>query len=109
RISRYRVSYVRTDGGSLVPSPFVKSLDALLTVGGGATSSPFIVFEADALNAAPFAALFPNNGGRDPQTGRSNIKMEVITEVFGRTLAGDNVYDATRQPVTFCYACGGCS
>jgi len=110
RITRYRVSYQRTDGGTLVPAPFVRSIDTLLQVGSGATAgSNFLIFEQEALSQAPFAALFPNNGGRDPQTGRSQIKMDVITEVFGHTLAGDNVYDATRQPVTFCYACGGCS
>jgi hypothetical protein len=110
RVTRYRVSYVRTDGGTAVPAPFVRSLDTLLTVGGGATSNTtFLVFEQEALFQAPFAALLPNNGGRDPQTGRATIRMDVITEVFGQTLAGDNVYDATRSPVTFCFNCGGCS
>src|SRR3981081_857670 len=33
RIDRYRVSYVRTDGGTLVPSPFVRSISALLSLG----------------------------------------------------------------------------
>ncbi|HUP47231.1 MAG TPA: hypothetical protein VNA04_00425, partial [Thermoanaerobaculia bacterium] len=27
RVTRYRVSYVRTDGGTLVPAPFVRSVD----------------------------------------------------------------------------------
>jgi hypothetical protein len=110
RITRYRVSYVRTDGGTQVPAPFVRSMDTLLTVGGGAVAgSNFLVFQEEALNQAPFAALRPNNGARDPETGQSRVRMDVITEVFGQTLAGDNVYDATRQPITFCYACGGCS
>lgn len=109
RVTRYRVSYQRTDGGTQVPAPFTRSIDTLITVGGGATGSNFLVFESASLDLAPFAALRPNNGGRDPQTGRDRINMDVITEVFGRTLAGDNVYDQTRQPVTFCFSCGGCS
>lgn len=110
RVSRYRVSYVRTDGGSLVPAPFVRSIDSLLTAGGGAQSlSNFLAFEPNSLLQAPFAALRPNNGGRDPQTGRDTVKMELILEIFGQTLAGDNVYDATRVPLDFCYGCGGCS
>lgn len=110
RVTRYRVSYVRTDGGTLVPAPFVRSIDSLLTTGGGAQSlSNFLAFETDAVNQAPFAALLPNNGGRDPQTGRSTIKMDLVLEIFGQTLAGDAVYDATRVPLDFCFNCGGCS
>jgi hypothetical protein len=107
RATRYRVSYRRTDGGTLVPSPFVRSIDTL--VGPGApVGSNFTVVEADAVTQAPFAALLPQNGGRDAETGRPVVKMEVILEVFGETLAGDNVYDSTAFPLEFCFACGGC-
>ena len=110
RVTRYRVSYQRTDGGTLVPAPFVRSTDALVAVGTtGSALSDFLVVQGDALLQAPFAALFPNNGGRDPETGRPVVTMDVIVEVFGQTLGGDNVYDATRFPLDFCYDCGGCS
>jgi hypothetical protein len=109
RVNRYRVSYQRTDGGTQVPAPFVRSIDTLIGVGTSASLATFTILEADALNQAPFAALQPQNGGRDPQTGRPVVKMEVIVEIFGETLGGDNVYDATRFPLDFCYDCGGCS
>jgi hypothetical protein len=109
RIQRYRVSYRRTDGGTLVPAPFVRSIDTLIAAGASGSLSQFLVLEGDALFHAPFAALFPQNGGRDPETGRPIVKMEVIVEIFGETLAGDNVYDATVIPLDFCYACGGCA
>lgn len=108
RATRYRVSYQRTDGGTQVPAPFVRSMDTLINVGGSSSLSTFTILEGDALNQAPFAALLPQNGGRDPQTGRPVIKMEVIVEIFGETLGGDNVYDATRFPLDFCFDCGGC-
>ena len=108
RVTRYRVSYQRTDGGRLVPASFVRSVDVLIGVGSEGSLGSFLVVEPDALNQAPFAALLPQNGGRDPDTGRSIIKMEVILEVFGETLGGDNVSDATRFPLDFCYGCGGC-
>jgi hypothetical protein len=108
RANRYRVSYRRVDGGTLVPAPFVRSIDTL--VGPGApVGSKFTVVEADAVTQSPFAALLPQNGGRDAETGRPVVKLEVILEVFGETLAGDNVYDSTAFPLEFCYACGGCS
>jgi hypothetical protein len=108
RVRRYRVSYRRTDGGTIVPPSFVRSIDTLIGVNDTATSN-FTVLEADALTQAPFAALRPQNGGRDAETGRPFVKLEVTLEVFGETLAGDSVFDSTAFPLEFCYGCGGCS
>lgn len=109
RVTRYRVSYQRTDGGRLVPAPFVRAIDTLIAVNQTADLGRLLVIQPGALSQAPFAALLPQNGGRDPDTGRPFVKMDVIVEVFGETLGGDNVYDATRFPLDFCYGCGGCS
>jgi hypothetical protein len=108
RVRRYQVSYRRTDGGTVVPPSFVRSLDTLIGV-NQTISSNFTVIEADALTQAPFAALRPQNGGRDPETGRTVVKLEVVLQVFGETLAGDNVSDTTAFPLEFCFACGGCA
>ena len=108
RVTRYRVSYQRTDGGKLVPAPFVRSMDTLVSVGNNADVSGFLVVEPDAIVQAPFVALLPQNGGRDPDTGRPIVKMDVIMEFFGETLGGSNVYDATRFPLDFCYGTCGC-
>lgn len=108
RVQRYRVSYRRTDGGTIVPASFVRSMDTLIGVGSSATSN-FTVLEADALSQAPFAGLQPQNGGRDAETGRPVVKLEVVLEVFGETLAGDNVFDSTVFPLEFCFNCGGCA
>lgn len=109
RVTRYRVSYQRRDGGRLVPASFVRPMDTLIGVGNTAGLSDFVVIEPDAVNQAPFAALQPQNGGRDPDTGRPFVELDVIMEFFGETLGGDNVYDATRFPLDFCYGCGGCA
>src|SRR5207245_3261523 len=110
RIDRYRVSYVRTDGGHLVPASFVRSVSALVIANGGPQDlTTFLAFEPTALNQAPFAALLPQNGGRDPETGRSTITMDIILEVFGQTLAGESVAGSTRMTLDFCVSCGGCS
>jgi hypothetical protein len=109
RVTRYRVSYQRRDGGRLVPASFVRPMDTLIALGDTSGLSDFVVVEPDAITQAPFAALLPQNGGRDPDTGRSIIKLDVIMEFFGETLGGDNVYDATRFPIDFCYGCGGCA
>jgi hypothetical protein len=110
RITSYRVSYVRRDGGTQVPSQFVRTIDTLLTTGSAATSlTKFLIIQGDALSQAPFVALRPENGGRDPETGRPVVTMDVLVELFGQTLAGERVSGSTRFPLDFCYACGGCA
>ena len=110
RIDRYRVSYRRTDGGTLVPASFVLSQDLLIASDGTSSElGSFRVFQREGLTQAPFAALLPQNGGRDPETGRRTVSMDVILEVFGETIAGANVSGSTRFPLTFCFNCGGCS
>jgi hypothetical protein len=108
RVTRYRVSYTRTDGGRLVPAPFVRSMDTFISVNGNESLSDFLVVEPDAVSQAPFAALLPQNGGRDPDTGRPIIKLNVTIELFGETLGGEKVYDSTQFGLDFCYDCGGC-
>ena len=108
-LERMRVSYIRTDGGSLVPASFTQTIDGFIEVGGtGATLNNFIVFQQDAFTQAPFAALLPQNGGVDPETGRQSVNMDVVVEIFGETLSGEEVAASTRFPLEFCYSCGGC-
>lgn len=108
QLDRYEVTYVRTDGGTLIPQPFVRSISQLVTA-GGTGSTPFIAFPTGAFSQAPFAALAPVNGGRDPETGKNFVQMEIVLTVFGQTLAGERVSGSTRVPLDFCYNCGGCS
>jgi hypothetical protein len=109
KLDRYQVTYLRTDGGKLVPPTFVRSTAQVLLAGGSAQSlSDFIAFETNALNLAPFAALLPQNGGKDPDTGLGFVKMDIILTVYGSTLAGERVSGTARFPLNFCYNCGGC-
>jgi len=109
KLDRYQVTYQRTDGGKLVPPSFVRSTAQVLTANGSPVSlSDFIAFETNAFNQAPFAALLPQNGGKDPETGLGFVKMDIILTVFGETLAGERVQGSARFPVNFCYNCGGC-
>jgi hypothetical protein len=103
RLTRYSVTYVRTDGGKQVPAPFTRTLDVLLP-----SSTNFVLLQTEAVNQAPFAALLPVNGGRDPDTGRTTVQLDIVFQVFGETLAGEPVSGTTRIPLEFCYDCGGC-
>jgi hypothetical protein len=109
KLDRYQVTYLRTDGGKLVPPSFVRSTSQVVTLTGGNQSlSDFIAFETNAFNQAPFIALQPVNGGKDPETGLGFVKLDIILTVYGQTLAGDRVQGSANFPVNFCYNCGGC-
>ena len=103
-----RTTYVRTDGGTLVPRPFIENLDVLVPINGQAEMPARLIFAPGAITEAPFAALFPEAGGRDPETGRSFVRLEVIEEFFGETLSGERVSTSVRYPLTICIDCGGC-
>lgn len=110
QLTTYRVSYVRIDGGKTVPESFVRAISGTLTPGAaGSSLTNFQGFAPDSLVQAPFAALLPQNGSRDPETGKPFVSMNIILEVFGQTLAGARVSGTTQIPVDFCYHCGGCS
>jgi hypothetical protein len=110
RLTSYRISYQRRDGGTLVPAPFTRATSGLVAVGGSPTPlSDFVVLNLNALSQAPFAALTPSGGGRDPETGKNEVILDTIIEVFGETLAGDRVSGSSRTTMKFCYACGGCA
>jgi hypothetical protein len=109
KLDRYQITYLRTDGGKLIPPSFVRSTSQVLIAGGSAQSlSDFIAFETNAFNLAPFAALLPQNGGKDPDTGLGFVKLDIILTVYGSTLAGERVSGTARFPVNFCFNCGGC-
>ena len=107
-IDRYQVSYARVDGGHLVPAPFVRSTSIQIGANASSEGSTFLVFDPNALNQAPFAALLPQNGGVDPETGKPIIGMDVITTFYGQTLAGEKVSGTTHMTLNFCFQCGGC-
>src|SRR5207244_11592026 len=102
QLRSYRVTYVRTDGGHQVPEPFVRTISGTLAAGSAAsTLNDFQAFGPGAFDQAPFAALLPQNGGRDPETGKPFVQMDVILEVFGETLPGERVPAPAGSPRTF--------
>jgi len=109
RLNSYRVTYARTDGGHQVPAPYVRSLDVLIPTGGSSNTVVFHITDFQQIfTQAPFPALLPQNGGRDPETGLAVVKMNITLEIFGETLAGDRVSASTTFPLDVCYNCGGC-
>lgn len=106
RLINYRVTYRRTDGGTVTPEPFIRTTSGIVSAGAGAQSlNNFTILTDAALSQAPFAALLPQNGGRDPETGENVVKLEAGVEIFGQTLAGQNVKAVVRIPLWVCVGC----
>lgn len=110
RLHTERTSYVRMDGGTVVPSPYTRAIGAIIpATGTGSGIGRFQIFEADAISRPPFAALFGSEFGLDPETGRPFVRLTVTHEYFGETLAGDRVSGKVSYPITVCAGCGGCN
>ena len=109
RLTRYRVEWTRTDGGKQVPAPVDQAMDLLIPAGGTSSSALFHLANLGVFSQAPFPALLPQNGGKDPDTGLSVVKFNITTTVFGQTLAGDNVSASSTIPLQVCFNCGDCT
>lgn len=106
QLESYRVTFVRTDGGTQVPPSFVRATSGLIPATGSATPGPdLLIFEPGTFTQAPFAALLPQNGGVDPETGQRIVKLDVVIDIYGETLSGEDVSARTRMPITFCAGC----
>ncbi|MBI2212773.1 MAG: hypothetical protein HYU52_03930 [Acidobacteria bacterium] len=106
KLSTVRITYKRTDGGTVVPPAYVQALSGTIDPGSSGDVTGFLLYDANALRQAPFVALLPENGGRDPETGKPIIIIETKIEVFGETLSGEKVSAETRFPLSFCFGCG---
>lgn len=110
KLNRYQVTWTRTDGGKQVPAPVDRAINLLVSAGGTSTTGVFHLAELGVFNQAPFVAILPQNGGKDPDTGLKVLKFNVTTTIFGQTLAGDNVSASSTIPLQVCYDClGDCS
>ncbi len=121
RLKSYRVTYRRTDGGTLAPAAFTRTISLVLGADSSTviplrlpvpTSDPtelgILVLDPGALTQAPFAALRGTNGGVDPETGKRTVTLEAIIDFFGETLSGEDVSGRARMEYTACVGCGAC-
>ena len=109
RLPIRRVTWARTDGGKQVPAPVDQSMNLLVPAAGTSSDFVFHLSNFNIFDQAPFAALLPQNGGKDPDTGLARLEFNVTVTVFGETLAGDSVSASTTFPLEICFNCGGCS
>ncbi len=104
-VNQYTVTFTRTDGGTIVPPPQTFGCGVVVPDNGSATLTNFPVIYASALQAAPFDALFPYNGGVDRETGKNEIDMKFNVTFYGTTASGKRVQSETASGIlTFQYS-----
>lgn len=90
----YEVKYSRADGGTRVPTKFVRGLFGIVPVGGEFTVEGLPVMGPDQLSTEPLSDLLFEQGGFDRETGEDRITLNFALRFFGRTLSGDAVETA---------------
>ena len=99
QINSYRVTFRRTDGGTLVPPAQVFGAGIVVPVNGTATLANFPILYAPALQQSPFDQLLPFNGGVDRETGRDEIDTAFDITFFGETVSGHRVQSDTATGI----------
>jgi hypothetical protein len=94
----YEVVYTRSDGGTRLPPPLVRSIFGVAPVSGTVTYDNLPIMTAEQLDNPPLSDLLIFNGGIDTETGSPVITITFTMRFFGRTLAGDDVATA---PIRF--------
>jgi hypothetical protein len=100
-LDRYRVTWSRTDGGTQAPQGFERVMNERVEAGSSAEFDCLTFLQAVQKDQPPLSWLLPWNGGYEPSTGFTTIGLRMTLQVFGRTLAGRQVYAQASQSIIF--------
>jgi hypothetical protein len=90
-IDDYVVEWRRLDGGTIAPASEIFGGNVIVPAGGTTSLANFPVMTGGATQLRPFDRLFPFNGGFDPETNRTEIRVAAIVTFRGHTLSGQPV------------------
>lgn len=106
-IRYFYAEWLRSDGGTVRPKDYRLGWTVLVPAGGTASCSNIPFMQSEQLLEPPFSALFPENGGRDPETGAATIRCDARVKVYGRTVNGcDIVSEEAIMSFEFYYGGG---
>lgn len=96
----------RIDGGTISPKPFTLHWTIVVPAGGSATLSNVPLMADEQLIEMPFLQLFPENGGRDSETGNMVIVCRGKSYFYCHTVQGCDII-AGPMYTTFEFYYGG--
>lgn len=103
-IERWVITPARDDGGTTASPQWTYDQTVYVEAGGEAALSNYRVYPAEFFDVEPLVNLKPENGGFDPETGRSNIREKLMLQMFGKTIAGKRV-STVPVPLPFNFTC----
>lgn len=96
----------RIDGGTITPKPFTLHWSVVIPAGGSSTLNDVPLMASEQLSEMPFLQLFPENGGRDPETGNLVIVCRAKTYFYSHTVQGCDIVSSPMY-TTFEFYYGG--
>jgi len=85
------ITPIRSDGGTVASPQWQNFYSVYVPAGGSASVANYRIFPAEYFQQAPLYQLFPQNGGYDKETNKTNIRQRMHIEIFGKTVAGKAV------------------
>jgi hypothetical protein len=105
-LRRWVIRPYRTDGGSTASPEWSYDQLVFVAAGGSADLENYRVYPFEYLSEVPLAYLLPENGGFDPETGRTNIRQSFELTIYGETVSGKQV-STVPVPIAFNFFCNG--
>lgn len=102
-LTEWVVTPSRTDGGAVASPQWRNFYSVYVPANGNAALENYRIFPSDYFRQVPLSYLFPENGGFDPSTGQRTVRQRLHIEVFGKTVAGQNVSVAFDVNLNFFY------
>jgi hypothetical protein len=103
-LSEWVVTPVRSDGGTVASPQWREFRNVTVPAGGSAGLRNYRIFPAEYFDQQPLVQLYPQNGGVDRETGRTNIRQRLQIEIFGKTVSGRRVSVRFDWNLNFFYA-----
>jgi hypothetical protein len=97
------VRATRSDGGTAASPEWRNFYNVYVPGGGSANMQNYRIFPAEYFRQPPLNQLFPENGGIDRETGKSNIRQRLQVSIYGKTVAGKAVVVSFPVDVNFFY------
>jgi hypothetical protein len=102
-LTEWVVTPSRSDGGTVASPSWRNYYSVYVPQGGSANLQNYRIFPAEYFRLAPLNQLFPENGGVDKETGKTNIRQRLDIAVYGQTVAGKKVSVTFSVDVNFFY------
>jgi hypothetical protein len=103
-LNQWVVTCSRTDGGTTASPSWQNFETVYIPAGGSSNLQNYRIFPAEYFKQPPLYQLYPENGGYDRETGKTNIRQKLHIEIFGKTVAGKKISVVFDVNLNFFYA-----